>query len=83
VRRDTGDTYQEFLTQLAQASGIATLTREGLAKTDRKRKKKGSNDDWPHPQDPDARITKIKTAACIWPIRPSTLSIWTPAPWSR
>jgi hypothetical protein len=24
VRRDTGDTYQEFLTQLAQASGIET-----------------------------------------------------------
>jgi transposase len=60
VRRDTGDTYQEFLTQLAQASGIATPTREDLAKLDRKRKKKGSNDDWTHPHDPDARITKMK-----------------------
>ena len=37
VRRDTGDTYQEFLTQLAQASGIATPTREDLARIDRKR----------------------------------------------
>ena len=46
VRRDTGDTYQEFLTQLAQASGIATPTREDLARIDRKRPKKGSNDDW-------------------------------------
>jgi transposase len=27
---------------------------------DRKRKKKGSNDDWTHPQDPDAKITKMK-----------------------
>jgi transposase len=27
---------------------------------DRKRKKKGSNDDWVNPHDPDARITKMK-----------------------
>ena len=60
VRRDTGDTYQEFLTQLAQASGIATPTREDLARIDRKRPKKGSNDDWTHPLDPDAKITKMK-----------------------
>ncbi len=60
VRRDTGDTYQEFLTQLAQASGIATPTREDLGRIDRKRPKKGSNDDWAHPLDPDAKITKMK-----------------------
>jgi len=60
VRRDTGDTYHAFLTQLAQASGIETPTRDDLAKVDRKRKKKGSNDDWTHPHDPDARITKMK-----------------------
>ena len=60
VRRDTGETYQEFLTQLAQASGIETPTREDLARLDRKRKKKGSNDDWTHPDDPDAKITKMK-----------------------
>jgi transposase len=60
VRRDTGETYQEFLVQLAQASGIETPTREDLARIDRKRKKKGSNDDWTHPHDPDARITKMK-----------------------
>jgi transposase len=60
VRRDTGATYQEFLTQLAQASGIETPTREDLARIDRKRPKKGSNDDWTHPLDPDAKITKMK-----------------------
>jgi transposase len=60
VRRDTGETYQEFLTQLAQTSGIATPTREDLARLDRHRKKKGSNDDWTHPHDPDAKITKMK-----------------------
>jgi hypothetical protein len=46
--------------KLAQASGVATPTREELARGDRKRKKKGSNDDWTHPHDPDARITKMK-----------------------
>jgi transposase len=45
VRRDSGERYEEFLTQLAKASGIGTPTRADLARIDRKRKKKGSNDD--------------------------------------
>lgn len=60
VRRDTGECYEEFLMRLAKESGIETPTREQLAKLDRKRPKKGSNDDWRHPHDPDARITKMK-----------------------
>jgi len=60
VRRDTGERYEEFLRRLAKESGIETPTREQLAKLDRKRPKKGSNDDWKHPHDPDARITKMK-----------------------
>ena len=60
VRRDTGESYEEFLTRLAQASGIETPTREELARIDRTRKHKGSNDDWTHPLDPDAKITKMK-----------------------
>jgi transposase len=60
VRRDTGEGYQEFLTTLAKASGIGTPTRADLARIDRRRKKKGSNDDWTHPHDPDAKITKMK-----------------------
>src|SRR5712692_1097357 len=60
VRRDTGERYEEFLTRLAKESGIETPTREQLAKLDRKRTKKGSNDEWEHPHDPDARITKMK-----------------------
>ena len=60
VRRDSGETYQEFLTRLAQASGVDTPTRADLARIDRKRKKKGSNDDWTHPHDPDAKIAKMK-----------------------
>ena len=60
VRRDTGAGYETFLRQLAAASGIATPTRAELARMDRKRPKKGSNDDWTHPKDPDAKITKMK-----------------------
>jgi transposase len=60
VRRDDGRTYQTFLEDLARASGIETPTREDLARLDRKRKKKGSNDDWYNPNDPDAKITKMK-----------------------
>lgn len=60
VRRDTGESYDEFLTGLAKASGIATPTREDLARMDKKRKNKASNDDWTNPHDPDAKITKMK-----------------------
>ena len=60
VRRDTEETYQEFLTRLAKASGIETPTREDLARMDRKRKKKTSNTEWTNPHDPDAKVTKMK-----------------------
>src|SRR5437773_798506 len=38
----------------------AAPTRADLARVDRKRKKKGSNSDWTHPHDPDAKIAKMK-----------------------
>ncbi len=60
VRRDTAETYQEFLTRLATASGVETPTREDLARLDRKRKKKTSNKEWTNPHDPDAKVTKMK-----------------------
>ena len=60
VRRDSGEQYEEFLRRLAEESGIHTPTRAQLAKLDRKRAKKGSNEDWTHPHDPDARIAKMK-----------------------
>ena len=60
VRRDSGAGYQEFLKQLAQASGIETPTRGGLGKVDKDRPKKGSNDEWKGRHDEDARITKMK-----------------------
>ena len=60
VRRDTGESYEEFLRGLAKASGIETPTREQLARLDRKRKKRMSNEDWKSPSDVDARIAKMK-----------------------
>src|SRR5271157_475674 len=60
VRRDTGEGYEEFLRRLAEESGIVTPTREQLAKLDRKRVNKGSNEDWVNPHDPEAGITKMK-----------------------
>jgi transposase len=60
VRKDTGESYEEFLLGLAQASGIETPSREDLARLDRNRPRKGSNQDWTNPHDPDAKITKMK-----------------------
>lgn len=60
VRRDSGEQYEQFLRRLAEESGIETPTRAQLARLDRKRSKKGSNEEWAHPHDPDARITKMK-----------------------
>ena len=60
-RRDTGESHEAFIRRLAQASGIETPTRAELARFDRSRKnKKTSNKDWKSPQDPDAKIAKMK-----------------------
>src|SRR5579871_4956406 len=60
VRRDNGQSYNDYLKELAKVAGIENPTREQLARLDRKRKKKGSNQEWMSPRDPDARITKMK-----------------------
>jgi transposase len=60
-RRDTGETYREMLTRMAQASGIATPTAAELKRLDRRRKgKRTSNAEWASPSDPEARITRLK-----------------------
>jgi transposase len=60
VRRDNGQSYEEYLKGLAKAAGMENPTREQLARLDRKRDKKGSNQEWKSSSDPDARITKMK-----------------------
>jgi transposase len=62
VRRETGDTYEQFLTRLAHDSGIATPTREDLARVAKRRKgkTKTSNKEWVSPTDGDAKVAKMK-----------------------
>jgi transposase len=60
VRRDTGEGYDAYVTTLAEAAGLTQPTREEVARFDRTRKKKGSNQEWQSPADPDARIGKMK-----------------------
>jgi len=61
VRRDSGETYREMLTRMAEESGVATPTIDDLVRLDRKRKgKKLSNEDWSSPSDGDAKIAKMK-----------------------
>jgi transposase len=59
VRRDTGESYMEYLRRLAQEAGIEAPDEE-LRRADRKRKKKASNEDWVNPHDTDAEVTKMK-----------------------
>ena len=60
-RRDTGESHEAFIRRLAEASGVETPTRADLARFDRSRKnKKTSNKEWKSPQDPDAKIAKMK-----------------------
>ena len=57
----TATSYEEFIRRLAEASGVETPTRADVARFDRSRKdKKTSNADWQSPQDPDAKIAKMK-----------------------
>ena len=60
-RRDTGESYEAFIRRLAEASGLETPTRADLARFDRSPQvKKTSNKEWQSPQDPDAKVAKMK-----------------------
>lgn len=63
VKRDDGQGYEAFLIELAKAEGIETPSREDIARLDRNRPKKGSNDIWVNPHEPDAQISKMKDGA--------------------
>ena len=60
VRRDTGESYMAYLKRLAEAEGVENADAATLRRRDRKRKKKGSNEEWKSPVDEDAEITKLK-----------------------
>jgi len=61
VRRDTKESYLEFVTRLATEAGVPNPTAEDARRLDRKRKgKKTSNREWVSRTDHDARIAKLK-----------------------
>jgi len=60
VRRDTGESYQEYLRRLAAAAGVDPTDAEAVRRMDRKRKKKMANQEWVNPHDPEAGITQLK-----------------------
>jgi transposase len=61
VRKDTGESYREYLAGLAREAGIENPTTEQLRKFDRNRKgRKTSNRDFESGADPDSRIAKMK-----------------------
>src|SRR2546421_12861209 len=60
VRRDTEESYIEYLKRLAEAAGLEATDEAALRRMDRRRKKKGSNQEWVNPHDPEAEITRMK-----------------------
>jgi len=65
VRRDTGEDWNEYVTTLMREEGVIDEdeepTDEAIRRFDKGRKnKRVSNDEWVNPNDPDARITKMK-----------------------
>ena len=61
VRRDTKESYPDYVKRLAEEAGIAHPTAEDARRLDRRRKgKKTSNDEWTSPTDADARIARLK-----------------------
>jgi len=60
VRRDTQESYSEYLQRLAEAEGVEAAGAAALRRMDRKRRKKTSNEDWSSPADAEAEITKLK-----------------------
>ena len=61
VGEESGETYRQMLTRMAQESGVATPTLDDLVRLDRARKgKKLSNENWTSPTDADAKIARMK-----------------------
>lgn len=60
VRRDPEESYIEYLKRLAEAAGLEATDEAALRRMDRRRRKKGSNEEWVNPHDPEAEITRMK-----------------------
>src|SRR5712671_5842522 len=83
VRRDTGESYDDYLKRLAEAEGVNAKDAAAVRRMDRKRKKKTSNEDWESPSDRDAEITKLKDGRTGLAYKAGMRWIWRPARSSR
>jgi transposase len=63
IRRDTGESYMEYLRGLAQQAGLDSTDDAAVRRMDRQRKKRTSNQEWVNPHDRDAEVTKMKNGA--------------------
>ena len=59
VRRDTGESYESYLKELARKSGIEEPSRADIAKLDKNRP--NPNKEWVNPNEPDAELMKMKS----------------------
>ena len=60
-RKIDGKRYEAYLKALAKQSGLEEMGKEDLSRFDRNRPNKScSNKEWENPNDPDAKVTKMK-----------------------
>lgn len=60
VRKDSGQSYADYLVKLAEEAGIENPSQEDARRLDRKREKKTSNREWESATDEDARVARLK-----------------------
>lgn len=63
VNRNTQEEYWNYVKRLAAESGVDPENMDAVKKFDRKRRGKGSNEEWVNPHDPDAKIGRKKNGA--------------------
>src|SRR5712691_9094534 len=60
VRRDTQESYTEYLQRLAEAEGVDAQDTAALRRMDRRLAKRMSNEEWVNPHDEQAEIARLK-----------------------
>jgi transposase len=60
VRRDTQESYTDYVKRLAEAEGVEVKDAAAVQRMDRRRAKKMSNEEWVNPHDSEAEITRLK-----------------------
>jgi len=60
VRRDTQESYTEYLQRSAEAEGVDAQDTAALRRMDRRLAKRMSNEEWVNPHDEQAEIARLK-----------------------